>query len=164
LPNSKLPKKVRALVLDFDGVFTDNKVIVFQDGREAVACDRSDGWGFDILKKAGVKILVLSGERNKVVQVRCRKLSLPCQNGIANKDVALQKWVKKEKIDIKDVVYVGNDFNDVNCLKISGCGMAVSDASPMAKKASDIVLKNKGGHGAVREAVEMIIGHLGIVE
>ncbi len=70
---SRLPTDVQALVLDFDGVFTDNKVIVFQDGREAVVCDRGDGHGIAQLKKTGLPILILSTESNPVVKARARQ-------------------------------------------------------------------------------------------
>ena len=76
------PDKIKAIVMDFDGVFTNNKVIVFDDGREAVICDRSDSWGFEKAKSRGVKLLVLSSEKNAVVKVRCEKLGLECMNGI----------------------------------------------------------------------------------
>ena len=85
-----LPEKIAALVMDFDGVFTDNHVVVFQDGREAVICDRGDGWGIGKLKKTGLPVLILSTETNPVVQARANKLGLPCIQGQADKGHALR--------------------------------------------------------------------------
>lgn len=92
-----LPNPVAALVLDFDGVFTDNRVIVFQDGSEAVICDRGDGWGIAQLKKTGLAILILSTETNPVVQARANKLGIPCVHGIQDKGRALQAWLSSKK-------------------------------------------------------------------
>jgi 3-deoxy-D-manno-octulosonate 8-phosphate phosphatase (KDO 8-P phosphatase) len=75
--------RVRLAVFDFDGVLTDNRVYVFEDGREAVACWRSDGFGLVRLQQTGVRVMVLSTEVNPVVSARCRKLKLDCVQGHA---------------------------------------------------------------------------------
>jgi N-acylneuraminate cytidylyltransferase len=151
-----LPSPIAALVLDFDGVFTDNKVIVFQDGREAVVCDRSDGWGLAQLKKLGLPILVLSTEQNAVVQARCDKLGIPCRHGLQDKLLALNEWLNERGLDRAQVVYVGNDLNDLECMKAVGCAVAVADARPEVLSAARIILKSNGGQGAIRELAEMI--------
>ncbi len=153
---NRLPTDVQALVLDFDGVFTDNKVIVFQDGREAVVCDRGDGHGIAQLKKTGLPILILSTESNPVVKARARKLGLACLNGIADKSAALQKWMSDKKIDPTKVIYVGNDINDLGCMEIVGCAVAVADAHPLVLKQAQVVLQYPGGQGALREICEML--------
>jgi N-acylneuraminate cytidylyltransferase len=155
-----LPCSVAALVLDFDGVFTDNRVIVFQDGREAVICDRGDGWGMAQLKKLGILILVLSAEENPVVQVRCDKLGIACMHGVQDKLAALMEWLREDKLDATQVVYVGNDVNDLACMQAVGCGVAVSDAHPHVKAAARITLSMPGGQGALRELVELICQRL----
>jgi N-acylneuraminate cytidylyltransferase len=152
----RLPSQAQALVLDFDGVFTDNKVIVFQDGREAVVCDRGDGHGIAQLKKTGLPILILSTESNPVVKARARKLGLACLNGIADKAAALKKWISDNKIDAAKVIYVGNDINDLGCMEIVGCAVAVADAHPLVLQQAQIVLQHPGGQGALREVCEML--------
>lgn len=151
-----LPDFIAAVALDFDGVFTDNKVIVFQDGREAVVCDRGDGWGLAQLKRLGVPILVLSTEENPVVHARCDKLGIACMRGIQDKLTALTAWLRANKIDISQVVYVGNDVNDLACLRAAGCGIAVGDAHPRVRAGARIVLSAPGGKGAIREIAELI--------
>jgi N-acylneuraminate cytidylyltransferase len=151
-----LPDFIAALVLDFDGVFTDNKVIVFQDGREAVVCDRGDGWGLAQLKRLGVPILVLSTEENPVVHARCDKLGIACLHGIQDKLTDLTAWLRAKRIDISQVVYVGNDVNDLACLRAAGCGIAVGNAHPRARAAAKMVLSAPGGQGAIREVAELI--------
>lgn len=155
-----LPDAVSALVLDFDGVFTDNRVIVLQDGREAVLCNRSDGWGLTQLKRLGLPILVLSTEENPVVQARCDKLGITCIHGVQDKLPALVAWLSESRIDPPQVVYVGNDVNDLACLQAVGCGVAVSDAHPQAQAAARIILSTPGGRGAIRELAELIAQRL----
>jgi len=155
-----LPDVIDAVVLDFDGVFTDNKVIVFQDGREAVVCDRGDGWGLAQLKRLGVPIVVLSTEENPVVQARCDKLGLSCMHGIQDKLTALTAWLEANRMNIAQVVYVGNDVNDLDCLRAVGCGIAVRDSHPRVRAAAKIVLSAPGGQGAIREIAETYRGEM----
>lgn len=152
-----LPDPLAALVLDFDGVFTDNKVLVFDDGHEAVLCNRGDGYGIEQLRKIGLPILVLSKETNPVVRARCAKLGLPCIDSTDDKLPALQRWLAERQIDLAQVVYVGNDLNDLACVQAVGCGVAVADAHPRLAGAAAIVLQTRGGDGAIRELAEMIL-------
>jgi len=153
----RLPRPISALVMDFDGVFTDNRVIVHEDGREAVTCSRSDGWGIAQLRKTGLPMLILSTESNPVVQSRADKLSLPCIHGAADKSQALQTWLSERQIDPAHVVYLGNDHNDHTCMALVGCAAAVADAHPDTLALADIVLSKAGGAGAVRELCELIL-------
>ena len=152
-----LPDQIAALVLDFDGVFTDNKVIVFQDGSEAVRADRSDGWGIGQLKKTGLPILVLSTEANPVVSARAGKLKLPCLQGLQDKWPALKAWLEERGIDPAQVVYVGNDDNDLTCIAYVGCTIAPADAYPNVLEIANLVLEHRGGDGAIRELCDLIL-------
>jgi N-acylneuraminate cytidylyltransferase len=156
----RLPERVAALALDFDGVVTDNRVVTLEDGTEAILSDRSDGLGIERLREAGIPMIVLSKETNPVVAARCRKLSLECVQSADDKASALLAWMRAKSLDAADVVFVGNDLNDVECLRLVGCGVAVSDAHPAAYAAADIVLSRPGGHGAVRELADLIVERL----
>jgi len=142
---------VRALVLDFDGVFTDNKVIVAADGTESVVCDRSDGLSINALQRREFPILVLSGETAPMVRMRCQKLGLNCIHSSVDKVAALRSWLKKRNINPKNVIYVGNDVNDIGCMKYVGLPMAVADAFPETRAVASHILTSRGGNGAVRE-------------
>lgn len=155
-----LPPNVAALVLDFDGVFTDNRVWVMEDGREAVVCSRSDGMGLSQLINYDVCVLVLSSERNAVVKARCEKLGVPYAYGVDDKWSYLLDWLREKSIELSDVVYVGNDVNDLTCLQGVGCGVVVSDAHPKVIPAARIVLSAPGGNGAIREIIELIMSKL----
>jgi YrbI family 3-deoxy-D-manno-octulosonate 8-phosphate phosphatase len=152
----KLPEPVEALVLDFDGVFTDNKVVVFQDGTEAVLCDRSDGLGISRLRSLGIKILVISTEKNPVVNARCEKLEIPCIQVSSEKCVFLKKWLDENNISKDHVVYVGNDINDLECLNYVYCGVVVRNANKSVLQEAKFVLTSDGGNGAIREIAELI--------
>ena len=154
-----LPEKIAALVLDFDGVITDNRVITFQDGSEAVLADRSDGWGLGQLKKTGLPILVLSTEANPVVSARAKKLKLPCLQGLDDKWSALKSWLDEKGIDPAQVVYVGNDDNDLTCMANVGFIVAPADAYPNVLEIADLVLEHYGGDGAVRELCDLLLQH-----
>lgn len=152
-----LPDPVRALVMDFDGVLTDNRVYVMEDGREAVACSRGDGMGIVALRRQGLDILVLSSEENPVVAARCRKLKVECLQGVERKLPALQHWLEERGIPPESAVYVGNDVNDLECLRFVGCPVVVADAHPDVKQSARFVLSKPGGQGAIRELCDLIL-------
>ena len=153
-----MPKKVKMLVLDFDGVMTDDRVWVDQNGKETIAASRSDGMGLELLRKnTDIEVFVLSKETNPVVSARCKKLNIPVFQSVAEKEKALKELVKKKNIVLSDVVYVGNDVNDIECFSLVGFAAAPQDAFISVKRNADIVLEHPGGFGAVREICEMLI-------
>jgi len=156
-----LPDRPKLLVLDFDGVMTDDRVYVSEDGKEMVTCTRGDGLGVTMLRRAGLAILVLSTETNGVVTARSKKLKVECIQGIPDKTRELERILSEREIHPADVIFVGNDVNDLGCLRLCGCGLAVADAHPIVRKAAKGVLSHSGGKGAVREVAELILVKLG---
>jgi len=159
-PPRPLPADVRLVVLDFDGVMTDNRVWTDADGRETVAADRSDGWGLARLRERGVDVVVLSTETHPVVAARCRKLNLPCVQGASDKAQALQAMLQERQVDAGRVIYLGNDANDLPCFPLVACALVVADAHRSALATADRVLSRAGGHGAVRELCDLLIERL----
>lgn len=155
-----LPNPVRLVVFDFDGVMTDNRVWVDEEGREMVSANRSDGMGIKYMRDAGIPMLILSTEVNPVVAARGRKLRVPVLQGIWNKVEALQAYLAENGIDPQSVIFMGNDTNDTPCFPIVGCGVVPADAQPEALRQADLVLSRAGGHGAVRELCDMILAQL----
>jgi len=149
-------KRIKLIVFDFDGVFTDNRALVFQDGSEGVFCSRADGFGLEAVRKVGINLLVLSKEKNAVVSARCKKLNLPFIQGCDNKSGVLKHEARKRKILLSEIAYMGNDINDLECLRIVGLPVCVSDSYPEVISASLYVTKTKGGYGAVREFCDFI--------
>jgi len=149
--------RIRLLVLDFDGVMTDNRVLVTQDGTEAVFCHRGDGWGLKRLREAGVEAVVLSTETNPVVAARCRKLGLECIQGSADKEAGLRDLAARRGLAPEEVAYVGNDGNDAGCLRWAGVPIVVADAAPEVRAMARLVTRLPGGRGAVREVTDWIV-------
>lgn len=152
-----LPARVDLLVLDFDGVLTDNRVWVDQDGRETVSANRSDSYGLNLLRSAGTPAMVISLEKNPVVAARCRKMQVEYAQGVEDKASLLREVMAQRGVEPDNVVYVGNDLNDLPCFPLVGCAVAVADALPAVRSAADLVLDLPGGCGAVRELCDLIL-------
>lgn len=153
-----LPARVELVVLDFDGVLTDDRVWVDQDGRESVAALRADGIGIARLKQRGVTVLVLSSEHNPVVAARCRKLGIEAIQGVSDKGTVLGQILQERAVPSDRVVYVGNDVNDLPCFPLVAWAAAVADAHPEVLVKADHRLAKAGGYGAVRELCDMLLG------
>ncbi len=151
------PARVRALIMDFDGVHTDDRVFVSTSGEEQVACSRADGMGIELLRKAGLAMTVLSKEQNPVVAARCRKLRIECTHGVETKLPLMLKWLEAKGIAPAEAIYVGNDINDVACMEAAGYGVAPADAHDQARAVADLVLEAGGGRGALRELADALI-------
>lgn len=149
--------KVKALVTDFDGVHTDDLVIVNQDGSESVRCSRSDGMGIEALRKAGLKLLILSREENPVVRARARKLRMEVQHHVLDKISSLSAWRLEHGLEWSQIAYIGNDINDIDCMQACGLSIAPSDAHAKVRRIADIVLTMPGGRGALRELSEYLL-------
>ncbi|MFH9426989.1 cytidylyltransferase domain-containing protein [Streptomyces sp. NPDC017615] len=149
---------VDAVVLDFDGTQTDDRVLIDTDGREFVSVHRGDGLGIAALRRAGLPTLILSTEQNPVVAARARKLRLPVLHGIDRKDVALKQWCEEQGIAPERVLYAGNDVNDLPCLALVGWPVAVADAHDAVRGAARAVTTVPGGRGAIREIAGWLLG------
>ena len=159
-----LPERPAVLALDFDGVMTDNRVLMSQDGTESVVCHRGDGMGIERLRRAGLPVVVFSKETNPVVAARCAKLQIPCLQGLDDKAAALRAWLAEQGIDPVNAVFLGNDVNDEKCLRAVGCGVVVRDAHPAVRPHARFELEAHGGNGAVRELSDLIEARLGLAE
>jgi 3-deoxy-D-manno-octulosonate 8-phosphate phosphatase (KDO 8-P phosphatase) len=148
-------RKIRLIAFDFDGVFTDNMVYVFEDGSEAVRCFRSDGIGLQKLKNLGIETVIISTETNPVVSARARKLNIRCVQNCQDKRTVLQEIAHELKIGLDQVAFVGNDINDLACLKCVALPIVVQDAHPDVLATARYQTKSPGGHGAVREICDI---------
>ena len=147
--------KTRLIAFDFDGVFTDNMVYVFEDGREAVCCSRSDGMGLQKLKGLGIEAVIISTEKNPVVSARAQKLNIRCVQGCDDKRAELEKITQELGISLTQVAFLGNDINDEPCLICVGLPMVVQDAHPDVLPLAHYRTQRAGGKGAVREICDL---------
>ncbi|WP_329116855.1 acylneuraminate cytidylyltransferase [Streptomyces sp. NBC_01353] len=150
--------EIDAVVLDFDGTQTDDRVHLDAEGHEFVSAHRGDGLGIAALRRAGMPVLILSTEQNAVVAARARKLNIPVLHGIDRKDLALKQWCEEQGIDPQRVLYAGNDVNDLPCFHLVGWPVAVASAHDSVRAAARAVTLTPGGSGAVREIAAWLLG------
>lgn len=147
---------VQLVVFDFDGVFTDNTVCISQDGIEGIRCWRSDGLGLTRLKQLGLPVFIVSTEKNPVVTLRAKKLEIPCKQGVQDKAGVICDISSELGVDLKNVMFVGNDINDIPAFRLVGLPIAVADAYPEVLPYVRMRTEKPGGYGAVREVCDLI--------
>ena len=147
--------RIRLVAFDFDGVFTDNMVYVFEDGSEAVRCFRSDGIGLQKLGRLGIESVIISTESNPVVSARARKLKIRCIQDCPDKRAVLEDIAQENNITLNEIAFVGNDINDLPCLECVALPIVVQDAYQDIVPIALYQTKNPGGHGAVREVCDL---------
>ncbi len=154
--SQELLASVKLVAFDFDGVFTNNTVYVSQDGVESVRCWRSDGIGLSRLHSIGVQTFIISTETNSVVTARANKLNMLCKQGIEDKAAAILEICLELTISPEQVMFVGNDINDIPAFKLVGLPVAVADAYPEVDPYVLFQTKKLGGLGAVREICDLV--------
>ncbi len=145
---------IEMFIFDFDGVLTNNLVFVDENGKESISCNRADGIAFEALRKLNKTVYILSTEKNKVVLARANKLKIKAINKLKNKEDTLKKISKKHKIPFKNILYVGNDINDLIAMQMCKFRACPSDSHKQIRKISNIIIKRKGGDGVARELLE----------
>lgn len=159
---------IHTVAFDFDGVFTDNKVWVDQNGHESVRCDRGDGLAFDLVRsfqqrgKLNAELFILSKEPNPVVMARAGKLKIDCHHGIGDKLSFMMEYLRTRFPSTTDafagLVYLGNDINDLPLMRHAGYTVAPADAHTMVQDTAHLVLEQRGGEGFVRGFIERLLG------
>jgi len=152
--------RIKLLALDFDGVLTDGFVYCGEDGYEMVRCNRKDGLGINMLQKNGLKVIVISKETSPVVSARCRKMNIECWQGVDTGDgklAVLKRYAEQRQLLPGEICFVGDDVNDLACMKWVGIGVTVADGHPENKKIAAYITKKSGGSGAVREVCDIIM-------
>lgn len=145
------------IVYDFDGVMTNNKVILLENGMESVIVNRGDGLAIGMIKKLGIKQIILSTEQNVVVKKRAEKLNVPAIHSIENKKAALMNYCEENCVNLGRVAFVGNDINDYEVMCSVGLKICPNDAEPEIIEIADIVLDKNGGDGVVRELARYLL-------
>ena len=157
-----IPDAIQMIICDFDGVVTDNLVITDQDGKESVMASRSDSMHIKKLHELGVEVMILSSEPNPVVMARAKKMGVEAIHnvGMQNKGRVMREVLEQKSVKAENVIYVGNDLNDLPCFEIAGWSVAGAAAYPEVIRAADHVLTTTGGHGAIRELCEIVLKQL----
>jgi N-acylneuraminate cytidylyltransferase len=153
------PSDIQLIVYDFDGVMTDNRVSLDESGIESVRVNRSDGLAISRIREMGIPQLILSTEKNRVVEKRAAKLGIPYLSGISDKKETLREYLAKKDIDKNKVIYVGNDINDLAVMNYVGFPVAPNDASMEIKKIARTVTIAQGGRGVIRELLDILLSN-----
>ena len=151
-------KNIKLLILDVDGVLTDNGVYIDSDGDEFKKFNIQDGFGIYLVQKAGVQVALLSGRYSKSTEYRAQELKIQhVYNGYTDKLKAYEEL--KEKLSLKDeeIAFVGDDLPDLPVLNEAGIALTVSNAQSEVKKVAEYATKASGGNGAVREIINLIL-------
>jgi N-acylneuraminate cytidylyltransferase len=156
-PTIEMLRIIKAVIFDFDGVITNNLVHLDENGTETVVCSRSDGMGIQMLRAAGIQLLILSKEQNQVVTSRGKKLEVEVIQGCDNKRERLEEWLTEHHLQPNEVAYMGNDINDCECMDYVGLSVAPADAHPAVDPATIWKMNAKGGYGAVRELADALL-------
>lgn len=154
-----MPDAIKLIICDFDGVITDGRVWTDQDGHETVVASRNDSMRIKQMRAIGIDVMILSSEVNSVVSARAKKMGVEAVHGVGLQDKGhvMRDILAQKNIRLEEVVYIGNDWNDLPCFEIAGWAVAVADAYPEVLRAADYVLHKPGGHGALRELCDLIL-------
>lgn len=151
-------KKVRLAIFDMDGVLTDGKLYLLDDGQNLKAFHCHDGLGIKLLAKSGIKIAVITAHRSTLIDKRMAQLQIEhVYQGVENKLIAYENIVAKLNLRDEEVAYVGDDLPDIAIIRRVGFGVAVANAADMVKEFALYQTTRNGGEGAVREVCELIL-------
>lgn len=149
---------IKVLFMDVDGTLTDGKINISENGEIFKSFNVKDGLGIKKLMKEKILPVIVTGRRSKIVEYRCAELGITkIYQNINNKENFITKFMSEMQLSKEEVAFIGDDDNDLEAMKLCGTSFAPYDASKIVKSMATIVLKNKGGEGCVREAIEIII-------
>ena len=156
--NEERALRIKLLLMDCDGVLTDGRVWLFENGEEQKGFHTRDGLGIELWHRAGLKSGIISGRKSNAVERRARGLGMSfVVQGVEDKVQAFKETVAQAGVTNEEVAFIGDDLNDIPLLLRSGFAVAVADAAPEARERAHYVTKLNGGQGAVREVIELIL-------
>jgi 3-deoxy-D-manno-octulosonate 8-phosphate phosphatase (KDO 8-P phosphatase) len=151
-------RKVRVLILDVDGVLTDGRIIISDDGQETKCFHVRDGHGLKMIKRAGIEVMFLTGRKSRVVEHRARELGVEkVYQGARDKLAIFIEILAAGGLSPEQAAFMGDDIVDLPVLRRAGFSVTVCDSHSEVLRAVDFVTQNPGGRGAVREVCEMIL-------
>jgi 3-deoxy-D-manno-octulosonate 8-phosphate phosphatase (KDO 8-P phosphatase) len=154
----KRAARIKLLLMDCDGVLTDGRVWLFENGEEQKGFHTRDGLGIELLHRAGLRSGIISGRTSAAVQKRAEGLGMSFViQGCEDKRRAFAETLEQAGVENLEVAYIGDDLNDIPLMLQSGLGVAVADAAPETREHAHYVTTTAGGFGAVREVVELIL-------
>ncbi len=148
---------IKLLVMDVDGTLTDGKIYMSADGELMKAFNIKDGYAIAHLEDKQIVPVIITGRSSEILVRRCRELGIvELYQGIEDKTAKLLSICKKFQVEASNVAYIGDDLNDLECMKICGYSAAPADAAKEVLASVDYICKHRGGEGAVREFIEQL--------
>lgn len=156
--NQQRAAQIKLLICDVDGVFSDGRIYLGNDGEELKAFHTKDGFGMKAIMNMGIKIAIITGRKSTIVQDRMQALGVThIMQGIEDKLSAYHSLLNELNLDSNEVAYIGDDVVDLPVMKACGLGVAVNDAHPLVLQGADLITTTKGGFGAVREICDLFL-------
>lgn len=150
--------KYKMLFMDVDGTLTDGRLYYSADGEVMKAFDVKDGYGLVSYMKAGGVPVIITGRKSGIVSQRCRELGITeIYQGASDKLDVLKNAAKQHHISSEEIAYIGDDLNDLDCMRYCGFSACPQDAVDTVKKKVNYVCVHDGGRGAVREIIDLIL-------
>ena len=152
------PEIVSTLIMDFDGVCTDDKVYLDDEGHEFVRCDRSDGMGLSLLRQhTPITPILMSRDVSTISHARAEKLKIEAFSSVLEKGKAIAALAKERGIKREEIIFLGNDLPDLDTYEHVGYFVCPADAQPRVRRRADLVLEHRGGKGAIRELTDLLV-------
>ncbi|MBS9778784.1 MAG: HAD-IIIA family hydrolase [Campylobacteraceae bacterium] len=156
---------IELIVLDVDGCLSDGKITYSSEIEEFKSFNVKDGLGIASWIRLGKKVAIITGRKSKIVEQRAKELRIThLHQGIKNKVEILEKILKQEKLNWDNVAVIGDDLNDLSMLKKASMSFTPQDGIEILKLHVDKILDKKGGYGAVREMIDIVIEKEGLKE
>lgn len=157
--------KIKCIVLDVDGTLTDGGIFYDSSGQESKRFDVKDGLGIKVAMEAGFQIVILTGRKSSMVERRAKELGIKfLLDGIQDKYSILSAFAENHSISMNQICYIGDDWNDMRAMTAVGLCACPADAAPEIQQICQIISKKNGGHGAVRECLEILLRKTGLWE
>ena len=151
---------IKLLVYDCDGVLTDNRVLVDEHGSESVFFHRGDGLAVKLIKRLEIQQIILSTEVNPVVCRRAEKLNIPVIHGVDSKKEHLVAYCQEQKILREQVMFIGNDLNDIEAMQWCGRRGCPCDAEVEVREICDWISQRAGGYGVIRDLYRDLVARM----
>lgn len=152
---------IKILVLDVDGTLTDGKIYMSANGELVKAFNIKDGYALARLPQYGITPVIITGRKSEIVEQRCKELKITeIHQGIENKGLELHEVCQKLNVSLKQCAYIGDDINDLDCMRLCGHTASPADAVVSVRDFVEYVCERKGGEGAVREYCDYLIANL----
>ncbi len=157
--------QIKLMILDCDGVLTDGRIIYGNDNLDLKQFDAADGMGMMLLSKIDLEVAVVSGRKSDALKQRCVDLKIRhLHQGVGHKLDCVSRLLEELDLDFDNVIYMGDDWNDVPCMRRAALSVAPQNAHPEIHKVADMVTVREGGRGAVRELIDFVLAKKGLYE